>query len=484
MALALVLIFRSTGIVNFAQGEMAMFSTFVAWGLYEGGVPLGLAVLTTLALSFVAGWCIERGLIRHFEGGEHLTLVIVTLGLFILLNSLAGWIWGFGNRSFPSLFSDDTVTSGVSGSSVESLGIVGVLLGVVGLLFLLFQRTKSASPCARPRSTPTRARSSACASGSMLMLGWGLAAALGALAGVLVAPRLFLDVNLMGSVLIYAFAAAALGGFDSAIGAVVGGWIIGVSENLAGTYVDFIGADLKILVPLGIIFVVLLVRPSGLFGAREVAERERAAQASARSSRRWSRSRLAIPFLFGPYRVGQFTLVLAYAVAVLGLNLLVGYNGQISLGHGAFFALGAYTAALLIEKGSVPLSVDAAGGGGALLRRGYLFGIPALRLRGLYLALVTLGLAIAMPQLIKRFDELTEGTQGLTVAQPTAPAGSARRTTSSSTCSAGGRRRDVRGGLEPDARSVGRTMKRVRDGEIPASRWESTWPPPRRACSP
>jgi branched-chain amino acid transport system permease protein len=107
--------------------------------------------------------------------------------------------------------------------------------------------------------------------GHMLMLGWGLAAALGALAGVLVAPRLFLDVNLMGAVLIYAFAAAALGGFDSAIGAVIGGWVIGVSENLAGTYVDFIGADLKILVPLGIIFVVLLVRPSGLFGTREVA---------------------------------------------------------------------------------------------------------------------------------------------------------------------------------------------------------------------
>ena len=106
LAIALVLIFRSTGIVNFAQGEMAMFSTFIAWGLYAGGVPLGLAVLTTLALSFIAGMVIERGLIRHFEGGETLTLVIVTLGLFILLNSLAGWIWGFGNRSFPSLFGD------------------------------------------------------------------------------------------------------------------------------------------------------------------------------------------------------------------------------------------------------------------------------------------------------------------------------------------------------------------------------------------
>jgi branched-chain amino acid transport system permease protein len=130
---------------------------------------------------------------------------------------------------------------------------------------------------------------------------------------------------------------------------------------------------------------------------------------------------VAVPFMFGPYRVGQFTLVLVYAVAALGLNLLVGYNGQISLGHGAFFALGAYTAALLIEKSGVPhlLSVPAAGL--VCFGAGYLFGVPALRLRGLYLALVTLGLAIAFPQLIKRFDGLTEGTQGLTVAQPVAP---------------------------------------------------------------
>jgi branched-chain amino acid transport system permease protein len=130
---------------------------------------------------------------------------------------------------------------------------------------------------------------------------------------------------------------------------------------------------------------------------------------------------LLIPFLFGPYRVGQFTLVLTYAVAVLGLNLLVGYNGQISLGHGAFFALGAYTAALLIEKASVPYLLTLPASGALCFGAGYLFGVPALRLRGLYLALVTLGLAIALPQLIKRFDELTEGTQGLTVQQPESP---------------------------------------------------------------
>jgi branched-chain amino acid transport system permease protein len=130
---------------------------------------------------------------------------------------------------------------------------------------------------------------------------------------------------------------------------------------------------------------------------------------------------LAVPFFFSPFRVSQFTLVIAYAVAVLGLNLLVGYNGQISLGHGAFFAIGAYTAALLIEKGDVHYLLTVPAAALVCFGCGLAFGIVALRLRGLYLALVTLGLAIAVPQLIKRFDELTEGSQGVIVSKPTAP---------------------------------------------------------------
>jgi branched-chain amino acid transport system permease protein len=154
--------------------------------------------------------------------------------------------------------------------SIESLGIIAVLLAVVGLLGLLFQRTKLGLAMRAAALNPDSSRLVGIRVGRMLMLGWGLAALLGALAGVLVAPRLFLDVNLMGGVLVYAFAGAALGGFDSPLGAVVGSWIIGVTENLAGTYVNAVGADLKVLVPLAVIFVVLLVRPSGLFGSPEV----------------------------------------------------------------------------------------------------------------------------------------------------------------------------------------------------------------------
>jgi branched-chain amino acid transport system permease protein len=271
VALALVLIFRSTGIVNFAQGEMAMFSTFIAWGLLQADLPLGAAVAAALALSFLGGMIIERVLIRPVEGGEPLALVIVTLGLFILVNSAAGWIWGFNNRSFPGIFGDDRIDIGGVRIDVESLGILAVILAVVGVLFLLFSRTKIGLAMRAAAMNPESSRLVGIDVGRTLMIGWGLAALVGALAGVLIAPRLFLDVNFMGGVLIYAFAAATLGGFDSPIGAVVGGWIIGVAETLAGQYVEFVGADLKILVPLTIILVVLLIRPSGLFGSHEVA---------------------------------------------------------------------------------------------------------------------------------------------------------------------------------------------------------------------
>jgi branched-chain amino acid transport system permease protein len=271
LAVAVVLIYRSTGIVNFAQGEMAMFSTFIAWGLLQAGFPLGLALLATLAISFAGGMLIERVIIRPVEGGEVLTLVIVTLGLYILVNSAAGWIWGFGNRAFPSVFGDGTVDLAGVSISVESIGIVAVLLAVVGILFAVFQRTKVGLAMRAVSINPESSRLVGISVGRTLMIGWGIAALVGALAGALIAPRLFLDVNFMGSVLIYSFAAATLGGFDSPFGAVLGGWIIGIAENLAGTYVDFIGSDLKILVPLGAILIVLLFRPSGLFGSAEVA---------------------------------------------------------------------------------------------------------------------------------------------------------------------------------------------------------------------
>lgn len=270
LALALVLIFRSTGIINFAQGEMAMFTTFIGWAMIEAGVPIAVGLLAAIVAGFLLGIGVHRVLIRRFEGGDELVLVIITVGLFILFNNLAGWIWGFQIRALPSAFGEGQLELGGVVVSVESLGIVSVLLVVVGLLYLVFQRTEIGLAMRATAQNPEMSRLVGIRVGRILTLGWGLAAALGAVAGVLVAPKLFLDVNLMSNVIIFAFAAAALGGFDSPLGAVIGGWLIGISEALAGTYVAFIGGDLKVLVPLFMIFLVLLIRPTGLFGSRAI----------------------------------------------------------------------------------------------------------------------------------------------------------------------------------------------------------------------
>lgn len=266
LALALVLIYRFTDIVNFAQGELAMFSTYIAWQLTAAGVPFWLALPVTLAVSFLGGVLIERLVIRPFEGGPELTVVIVTVGLFVFVNALAGLIWSFLVKSVPSPFPGGALHLGEVNVSFGTLGTLGVVAAVMGLLFLLFQKTKIGLAMRAVANDPASSRLVGIRVGRVLALGWGLSATVGAISGILVAPVLFLDPNLMGGVLVYAFAAATLGGFDSPAGAVIGGLIVGVAETLAGAYVDVIGSDLKIGVPLAIIVVVLLVRPRGLFG--------------------------------------------------------------------------------------------------------------------------------------------------------------------------------------------------------------------------
>ena len=270
LALALVLIFRSTSLVNFAQGEMAMFSTFIAWALTQRGVPIWVAIAITLVLSFVGGLVIQQVAIRPVQGASPLTVVIVTLGLFVGFNALAGFIWEYTIKEFPSPFPEGGFAAGGVRFSWEAIGTLAVLMVVVAALYVLFQRTKVGLAMRAAASNAESSRLVGIKVTQMLLLGWGLAALLGALAGSLVANRLFLEPNMMLGVQIYAFAAATLGGFDSPVGAVVGGLIVGVTENLAGAYIKFIGADLKIVVALVLIFGVLLVKPSGLFGKRVV----------------------------------------------------------------------------------------------------------------------------------------------------------------------------------------------------------------------
>ncbi|HIE61392.1 MAG: branched-chain amino acid ABC transporter permease [Actinobacteria bacterium] len=270
LALAIVLVNQSTGLINFAQGGMAVLAAYVAYTLTQVGLPLILAILVSVLFSFIFGAIVERFLMRRFEGGDPDTAVVVTIGLLTLITGFVGWIWSYNNLLFPSLFPLDTVTILGAVISVRSLGTIFVIVAIMGLLQLLFMGTKLGLALRAVAINPQSAAFSGIAVGRMLMVGWGLAAGLGAVAGALVAPQLTLTPGMMDSALVYALAAVILGGLSSPIGVVVAAWLIGVLENLAAVYVPFIGHDMKIAVPFILIFVVLLVRPQGLFGRKTV----------------------------------------------------------------------------------------------------------------------------------------------------------------------------------------------------------------------
>src|SRR5229473_3149880 len=266
LALALVMIYQATDVVNFAQGEMAMFSTYLAWSMLNRGAPYWLAFALTAAIAFVGGLAIERLIIRPVENAPILTIVIVTLGLLVIFNSVAGWIYSYIIQPFPSPFPTTAIRVGSVVFGPHDLGAIGVTLVLLTLLYVFFRFTSLGLAMRAAAQNPASSRLVGIRVGWMLALGWGLAATFGAVAGMMIAPIVFLDPYMMFGIQIYAFAAATVGGFTSPLGAVVGGLLVGVTENLVGTYVSFIGTELKLTVALAMIIIVLLVRPSGLFG--------------------------------------------------------------------------------------------------------------------------------------------------------------------------------------------------------------------------
>jgi branched-chain amino acid transport system permease protein len=270
LALALVMIYQATDVVNFAQGELAMFATYICWSLITAGLPYWVAFLSTLAIAFAGGVIIERVVIRPVENAPILSIVMVSLGLLVICNSTAGWIWTYLQKPFPSPFSADPYRVGNIVFGAHDLGEIEVTLLVLLCIYLFFRFTPLGLAMRAAAHNPVSSRLVGIPVGWMLALGWGLAAVFGAVAGMMVAPVLTLEPNLMGGVQIYAFAAATLGGFTSPAGAVLGGFIVGVVENLVGTYVSFIGTELKFTVALAMIIVVLLVKPTGLFGSTVV----------------------------------------------------------------------------------------------------------------------------------------------------------------------------------------------------------------------
>ncbi|HEX5477280.1 MAG TPA: branched-chain amino acid ABC transporter permease [Burkholderiales bacterium] len=263
LALALVMIYQATHLVNFAQGEMAMFCTYIAWTLINAGMPYWPAFLLTVAFGFVLGVVIERLVIRPVEHGSVLSIVVVFIALIVILNSVTGWIYSYTIKPFPTPFPDHSIlTTGLM--SPHELGSIGVTLVVLALLYGFFRFTPLGLAMRAAAQNPESSRLVGILVGWMLALGWGLASAIGAIAGMMVAPIVYLDPNMMDGILLYAFAGALLGGIDSPGGAVLGGFVMGVLENVLGAFV--IGNELKLALALVLIVGVLVVRPSGFFG--------------------------------------------------------------------------------------------------------------------------------------------------------------------------------------------------------------------------
>ena len=265
MALAIVMIYQAIDHLNFAQGEMATFSTFIAWQLLQWGLPYWAAFVLTIGISFIGGLLIERVVFKPIHDAPVLSHVVVFIALFAIINSAAGFIWDFTIKPFPTPFG----TSPLFGSTLIGAhqgGMIAVTLLVLVFLYIFFRYTSVGLAMRAAAGNPESARLVGIRVGWMIALGWGMAAAIGAIAGMLIAPVVFLDPNMMLGILLYGFAGAVLGGLTSPGGAVIGGFAVGIMENLVGTYVPYVGSELKLPIALVIIVTVLVVKPGGLFG--------------------------------------------------------------------------------------------------------------------------------------------------------------------------------------------------------------------------
>ena len=263
VAVALVTIFKTTHHVNFAQGEMAMFSTYICWWLIQKGLPYWAAFVITVPCAFLLGVAIERLIVRRVEHSSVLSAVIVFIGLLVIFNSLAGWIFGFTIQSFPSPFPTDA-WYGSAYLSAHEVGMVVVTMAVLLAVFLFFRFTKLGLAMRGAAENAQSSRLVGVRVAWMLALGWGFASALGAVAGMMAAPVVYLEPNMMAGVLLYGFAAALLGGIENPWGAAVAGFMVGVLENIAGAYL--VGTQLKLVLALVVIVGVVIFKPAGIFG--------------------------------------------------------------------------------------------------------------------------------------------------------------------------------------------------------------------------
>ena len=353
VALAVVMIYQATDHFNFAQGEMAMFSTYVAWTLVGLGAPVWLAFLLAVGISFLAGVIIERVIVKPVENAPVLNQIIVFIGLLVIFNAVAGWIWEFTIKPFPSLFPEDL---GFKSTLIgpHHIGVIALTLGVLALVFAFFRFTRVGLAMRAAAANPDSARLVGISVGWMLALGWGLAASIGAVGGILVAPIVYLEPNMNGR-------RAAL-----RLRRRAAGWRVEPGRRRAGRARRGRARELGRAIRSGRFRAETHLRAdphrgrAGFQAGRAVRPRRGTKGLTAVDRPNPLRPGLivgfgaaivfaaVVPHLVSDFTSFQFTQAMAYGIALLGLKILTGYNGQFSIGHSAFYAVGAYTAAILL----------------------------------------------------------------------------------------------------------------------------------------
>jgi ABC-type branched-subunit amino acid transport system permease subunit len=466
LAVAIALVHRATGRVNMAQGELATFGTYVSLVLASpaspalaGSVaaarflplspwPLLVAIAGAMAVTAVLAALVERVIARRVPVGGSQAAVSVSVALLLVVNAVTTRWWRSGARPYRSPFPNDVRDQFVFGDvrlRYTTIGTWATLLVVLLLLHALLLRTRFGLAYRAVSSRREHAALCGIRVGRVTAGAWALAAALGTLVGCLAANRLQLNPSMMVRLLVYSLVAATIGGLSSPGGALVGGVLVGVGQSLIGAYVPRVDNVLAFPLVVLAMIVMLYVRPQGLFGAprAESEVQPPPAMSAGRAVARWrirrddvalrTARRAGAAAVVGAVAVGGFALpylearlltqVVATAIALWGLGLLVGDAGRISLGHGAFMGVGAYATAVLAARTGMPSLTAALCAAVIGFAAGVLVGLPALRIRGQHLAMVTFSLAVVFPSLVARFKWFTGGELGPPPTKVPAPPG-------------------------------------------------------------
>lgn len=440
VGVGLVLIYRSSGILNFAQGDMATLMVFIAWSLLNGGLPWPVTAALVAVLAGTQGVIAYSAVVRPVQNRGPLTALVVTFGLGLILHGTVVYLWGSEPRGFPAPVTGPVLTLGAVSISRSGLLALAVALIVMLLMWLVIQHTRAGIALRATYQNVNTAKLMGIRTGRIYASVWAVSGVLGGIAAMLLAPLVFLSPYLLNQLLLVAFAAIVIGGLSSPLGAVIGGLVLGVVQALISTYVS---NQYQSSVLFLILLLTLTLRPQGLFGSRrpEFGETHSHAgvpgitRALARLATRfdWLPRRVvgrglllvgiavavSAPLVMTSFYVSMFTQIAVMAPIVLSVVVITGYAGQLSIGQAAFAAIGAYAAAIASTRFGLPLPVCLLVAILTATVAGLLLGLPSLRMSGPYLALVTLGFAWAVPEVLLGWEEVTGGYTGILLSDST-----------------------------------------------------------------